>query len=403
MRCRRCRRCFRVREKYIHTLPLCPVLRRSTQLEGELHEHVVCKHRTARAACDELGVPDEAGIVAAHNGAKAVHAQQRMLPAQQAYSAVACTSARATWTHSMAPGFCAVQLCSGRRCARCAGSDGTPPTGAGSLRPNNSTRYRRCATSGQATSCCTSASTAAASSLQALGSQGALPGGCTCATTTSAASSRGEETSNPSRPTSCAASGALSCSGESSSTASTLPSLAASSTGPTPEATTTLRCSAQVRRVNLRLVTAKHAPQAFCAVLERGSAVVLAQQLRNAVRRSAAGVWKRMRPERHKAAAAAACRLVQRCEFFLQGIVKQLLRSGWRSSERTLPRSTAVATPSTYSTRHFGGGSWRAEASAGEQPCSVRACTCATFASQRRAPAAAVCRLAPCRTSTTSP
>ena len=40
---------------------------------------------------------------------------------------------------------------------------------------------------------------------------------------------------------------------------------------------------------------------------------MLAQQLRNAVRRSAAGVWKRLRPERHKAAAAAACRLVQRC------------------------------------------------------------------------------------------
>ena len=65
-------------------LPLCPVLRRSTQLEGELHEHVVCKHRAARAACGELGVTDAAGVVATDNGAKAVHAQHRMLPAQHA-------------------------------------------------------------------------------------------------------------------------------------------------------------------------------------------------------------------------------------------------------------------------------------------------------------------------------
>ena len=52
-------------------------------------------------------------------------------------------------------------------------------------------------------------------------------------------------------------------------------------------------------------------------MLERDNAVQLAQQLRNAVCRCAASVWKRQCPERHKAAAPVACQAVQRCKLFL--------------------------------------------------------------------------------------
>ena len=71
------------------------------------------------------------------------------------------------------------------------------------------------------------------------------------------------------------------------------------------------------QRVFARLETANNVPQALGAERERGSAVKLAQQLRDAVRRHAAGVWRRLRSERHKAAAPAACSVVQRRELCL--------------------------------------------------------------------------------------
>lgn len=148
----------------------------------------------------------------------------------------------------MPPHRCAVKLCSGRRCARCAGRLGGTQLGwAASQRPSSNTMYKRSATSEHATSSRSNVSSAAADAPQAPGCQGAPPAGCRCANTTSAASLPGSPPS-PSRPRSCEASPAWSTN----SAAVAPPSAAQALTAAAADATTTLRARAGETGCDLR-------------------------------------------------------------------------------------------------------------------------------------------------------